>query len=324
MTEMIDTPFGPNKPMGGTELIHAKLVGALPELTSQVQIMLSRPEHYELENKPRILWLQDLPWDPSSAPLKDPSYRTRFNRLVFVSHWQQQQYAQVLGIPYREGTVIKNAVPYRESVLPKRKPDGKLRFIYTSTPHRGLAILAAAADALLEERQDWELHVYSSFKIYGRDEQDKLYEPLYTKLQENPCVVYHGSQPQSVVRDALDIAHVHVYPSIYPETSCMAVQEALMAGCLSITSNFGALPETCAEWSWMFSYDDRPEVMAQRTYSHMKSALQHYDDAHVQDTLKIQSAYYQHFYSFETRIDMWRQLLTAVIKEGTPVEKLII
>jgi glycosyltransferase involved in cell wall biosynthesis len=311
------------KPLGGTELILANLQQALPELCSKVQIIMSRPEQVELEDKPRILWLQDLPQDPASSMLRDAGYRTRFNRIVFCSHWQQQQYNQYLGIPYSEGTVFKNAVPHREPVFPKPY-GGKLKFIYTSTPHRGLAILGAAAELLAKERQDWELHVYSSLNIYGWHEQDKQFEPLYDILRKNPQIIYHGTQPNAVVRQALDEAHVFVYPSVYAETSCMAAQEALMAGCLVITSNYGALPETCAEWAWMFPYDERPEAMIINTVSRMREALDTYGSKHTEYTLRAQSNYYQQFYSFESRIPAWTSLLESVIKTGPPVEMMVI
>ena len=313
----------PSKPLGGTELILANLQEALPELTSQVQIMMSRPETYTFEDKPRILWCQDLPQDPASAVLKDQSYRTKFNRIVFASHWQQQQYNMYLGIPYNEGVVIKNAVPYRESVFPKPY-DGKLKFIYTSTPHRGLAILGAAAEVLAKEREDWELHVYSSLNIYGWHEQDKEFEPLYDILRKNPHIIYHGTQPNADVRQALEESHVFVYPSVYAETSCMAVQEAMMAGCLVITSNYGALPETCAEWAWMFSYDERPEAMIVNTVGRMREALDTYSSKHTEYTLQAQSNYYQQFYSFESRIPAWKALLESAIEKGPPVEMLVI
>lgn len=308
---------------GGTELILANLREALPELTSQVQIMMSRPEQYTFEDKPRILWLQDLPQDPASAVLRDKSYRSQFSRLVFASHWQQQQYNLILGIPYSEGTVIKNAVPFRETAFPKSY-DGTLKFIYTSTPHRGLAILGAAAELLVKERTDWSLDVYSSLNIYGWYEQDKQFQPLYDILKKNPCINYLGSRPNADVRVALDDAHVFVYPSVYAETSCMAVQEAMMSGCLVITSNYGALPETCGEWAWMFQYSEQPELMVQNTLNHMRQALNTYHEKHMDYTLRAQSHYYQQFYSFEARVPAWETLLTTVIRKGTPVEMLVI
>jgi UDP-glucose:(glucosyl)LPS alpha-1,2-glucosyltransferase len=308
-----EEPLAPTPPMGGTELILGHLKAAFPELTEKVQIIMSRPEQVTLEDKPRILWLQDLPQDPGSAPLKDNTYRSNFNAIVFASHWQQAMYNFVLGIPYAQGMVIKNAVPLIDVQLPK--PKDKLKFIYTSTPHRGLVILAEAARRLAEIRQDWELDVYSSLKIYGWNEQDKQFKPMYDVLRANPCVNYYGSVPNAEVREAVKNAHVFVYPSVYMETSCMAVQEALMAGCLCITSNFGALPETCGEWAWMYQFDERPDVMVSRTLNSMIKALDEYDSNAVQMTLPMQQLYYQRFYSFESRLDQWKMLLEHVASQ---------
>jgi UDP-glucose:(glucosyl)LPS alpha-1,2-glucosyltransferase len=311
-------------PMGGSELILNHLKTALPELTDKVQIIVSRPQQVELDStKPKILWLQDLPQDPNSACLADPGYRRQFNRIVCVSHWQEQQYNATLRIPYSELSVIKNAVPRFPSVI--HKPEGNLRFIYTSTPHRGLAILGAVADALVKERQDWQLDVYSSLNIYGWHDADKQFEPLYDTLRANPCVNYHGSQPNAVVRQAVQDAHVFVYPSIYMETSCMAIQEAMMAGCLAITTNLGALPETCAEWAWMIPVDESPEVIAQRTLDSMKTALDVYRNTNfeVSHTLAEQVRYFQKFWSFESRVPLWKAMLEAVIAEGPKTEMVV-
>lgn len=313
----------PNSPaLGGTELILAHLKKAFPELTDQVQIIMSRPQGVERENKPRILWLQDLPQDPSSAQLKDQAYRTNFNAIVFVSHWQQQMYNYVLGIPFAQGIVIKNAVPWLDADLPKPRGE-KLQFIYTSTPHRGLIFLAEAARRLAEIRQDWELHVYSSLNIYGWHEEDKKFAELYEVLKKNPCVVYHGSVPNDEVRQAVRDAHVFVYPSTYMETSCMAIQEAMMAGCLAITTNFGALPETCGEWAWMFQYDERPDVLAARTMEHMARAIDTYGEEHLQKTLELQQLYFQRYYAFESRLPQWKALLEHVITQK-PAEPMLV
>src|SRR5205823_1162439 len=140
----------------------------------------------------------------------------------------------------------------------------------------------------------------------------------------NPCVVYHGSVPNAEVRQAALDSHVWVYPSIYAETSCMAAQEAMMAGCLAITTNYGALPETCAEWAWMFPVHEQAETLAQRTHYAMNKALDLYDTEGIQARLRAQSDYYQTFWSFESRVSDWEQLLTQVVAEGWRQEMLII
>jgi glycosyltransferase involved in cell wall biosynthesis len=290
----------------------------------QVQFICSRPENYKLEEKPRILYLQDTAQDPASACLKDKQYRSSFNRIVACSYKQAYEYALFLGIPPSEMIVIKNSVPQLKPNFPKPIGDGRTRFLYTSTPHRGLEILAVVADHLAKERQDWVLDVYSSFDIYGWHEQNKQYQQLYDVLKANPCVNYHGSQPNEVVRQACLDAQVFVYPCIYPEMSCMAIQEAMMAGCLAITSSIGALPETCGEWAWMFPFSENKDHMATATYNLMKGAIDRYSNEFVQQALQMQSGYYQNFYSFEARAPQWKFLLETVIAEGAPQEKLVI
>ena len=66
-----------------------------------------------------------------------------------------------LGVPWEKGVVIQHAIdpfPVHE------KPDDKIRLIYASTPHRGLELLLHAFEQI--DRDDIELEVFSSFKIY--------------------------------------------------------------------------------------------------------------------------------------------------------------
>ena len=321
---MSETPIPNSAPMGGTELHFGHIKAAFPDEMAKVQFILSRPDAVELEDKPRILFLQDTAQDPASKNLADKTYRSRFNRIVACSYKQAYEYSLFLGIPPSELMVIKNSVPLMKPTFPKALGDGRMRFLYTSTPHRGLEILAVVADHLAKQRQDWVLDVYSSFNIYGWHEHDKNYQKLYDMLQANPCVNYHGSQPNDVVRQACLDAHVHVYPCIYPEMSCMAIQEAMMAGCLEITSSIGALPETCGEWAWMFPFSENRDQMATNTYNLMLAAMDRYTNEHLQTALQLQSGYFQNFWSFEARKPQWKFLLDAVLAEGAPQEKLVI
>jgi glycosyltransferase involved in cell wall biosynthesis len=317
-------PIPNSAPLGGTELHLGRIREAFPEEMAKIQFICSRPEQYELEDKPRILYLQDTAQDPASACLRDKTYRSRFNRIVACSYKQAYEYNLFLGIPPSELMVIKNSVPMLRPTFPKPLGDGRIRFLYTSTPHRGLEILSAVADHLAKQRQDWVLDVYSSFNIYGWHEQNKQYQPLYDRLIANPCVEYHGSQPNDVVRQACLNAHVHVYPCVYPEMSCMAIQESMMAGCLEITSSMGALPETCGEWAWMMPFSENRDQMATNTYQMMNAAIDRYSDPNLQTMLQLQVGYFQNFWSFEARKPQWKFLLDAVIAEGTPTEKLVI
>jgi glycosyltransferase involved in cell wall biosynthesis len=71
-----------------------------------------------------------------------------------------------------------------------------------------------------------------------------MYEPLYARCKAHPAIRYHGTVDQDTVRKAYQDAHIFAYPSIWPETSCRCLIEAMMAGCLCVHPNFAALPDT--------------------------------------------------------------------------------
>jgi hypothetical protein len=94
-----------------------------------------------------VLWLHDLPWDLESEHLRSPELRTRFDKLVFVSNWQMQMYNSVLGVPYSESAIVRNAIhPIPVDMI--NKPTDKVKLIYHPTPHRGLEILVPVFEQL--------------------------------------------------------------------------------------------------------------------------------------------------------------------------------
>ena len=252
---------------GGTELITRRLYDLLdPQDLDKIQIITSRVRELE-PDKIRIYHLHDLPEDPEASHLKDAASRDRFDRLVFVSNWQYQQYQSVLGVPLsQQSCVIENGVdpiPFVAKADPQTSP---IKLIYTSTPHRGLEILVPVFEALAEVYKNIELHVYSSFEIYGWPERDAPYQALFERCRQHPQIHYHGFQPQDVVRKAYQEAHIFAYPSIWPETSCRCLIEAMMAGCICVHPNYAALPDTAGGLTDWYQMDLDRTVHAQTFY----------------------------------------------------------
>lgn len=238
---------------GGTEIIARKMIRDIPQdLLQGFQIIHSRIREIEPDLK-KILVIHDLAGDPEFSNLTDPEYRKQFEKLVFVSNWQQHTFNMVHGIPFNESYVIRNGIdiqPYQP-----KSTEGPIRLIYHTTPHRGLAILASVMP-ILSKHHDIHLDVFSSFEIYGWGQRNQQYQQVFEALESMPNVTNHGFQPNDVVRSYLNQSHIFAFPSIWQETSCLSVIEALTHGNFVVTSNLGSLAETCIGLADMYMYSE--------------------------------------------------------------------
>lgn len=238
------------KAIGGTELMALRLSEFLKDRDyDDIEIVASRVRDLT-DGKRRIFWAHDLPGDPESEFLKDPSLRDRFNRFVFVSNWQMNAYIAHYNLPASRCHVIRNGITPPPGIDYEKWEDrkGPIRLVYFSTPHRGLNILVPAFKALSEKYPGkFHLDVFSSFAIYGRDQMDEQFKPLFNECRNHPEITYHGSQPHDVIQKFLkEEAHVLAYPNTWQETSCLVLIEAMMNGLICVHSNLAALSETGA------------------------------------------------------------------------------
>lgn len=296
-----------SKSNGGTELMGRRLESSLPkELLNKFQIFPSRVRNMA-DDKIKILWCHDLVGDPESDHLKNGGWK-KFHKIVFVSYWQQQQFMAHYNIPWSKCAVIQNAI---EPVLVTEKPKDKIKLIYHTTPHRGLQLLVPVFQKLAEKHNDIHLDVYSSFKIYGWDERDKPFKELFDQIDAHEQMTNHGTVENSEVRKALAESHIFVYPSIWPETSCLSLMEAMSAKCLCIHPTFGALPETSANWTFMYSYHEDMQTHAEHFYVMLESAINvlRSPDNPAAVRLEGQKSYTDLFYSMDMRKVQWLDLL---------------
>lgn len=261
--KVIDTNLS-RSARGGTEMMRERLVNNVPqELLEDFAIHFSRPREMYTDVK-NILYCHDLVGDPENKVLKDEGWK-KFDHFVFVSQWQRDQYVLAYGIPYHMCTVIHNAI--EKTYEPKNRDMETIRFIYHTTPHRGLQLLIPIFDALTKMYDNIHLDVYSSFKVYGWEERDKPYNDLFKRIEDHHKMTYHGAVSNQEVLDALDKSHIFMYPCIWQETSCIALIEAIRSGVIAIHPNYGALTETAEGATIVYDYTDEPSEHAGRCYA---------------------------------------------------------
>lgn len=299
--------------MGGTELMKYRLYSKLPqELKDEIQLFVSRVEDELDESRVRLLLLQDLPGDPASDHLKNGGWK-KFHKLIFVSNWQMQGYIALYGIPWTHCIVMHNAI---KPIIPHVKPDdGIIRLAYWSTPHRGLELLIPAFKAIAERRDNVVLDVYSSFAIYGWEQRDEPYKRLFDECSNHPKINYHGSIPNEDLRERLLDTHIMAYPSIWMETSCMALMEAMSAGLLCVHSNLGALSETAANLTFMYQYEEDPHKHASKFATLLDIAIENYWSEKTQAFIHMQKSYADMFYNIDSKMPQWEALIRSLLNE---------
>lgn len=295
---------------GGTELMKFGLEQRLPkELLDEFQIYVSRFEEEPDPTKIRVYWLQDLPGDPAAEHLKNGGWE-KFHQLVFATNWQMQAFINYYGIPYSKCVVLANCI----TPIPEHeKPKDKIRLAYWSTPHRGLNILVPVFAKLCEKHDNIELDVYSSFKLYGWEERDQPFQELFQQCKEHPKINYHGSIPNEELKKQLEQTHILAYPSIWTETSCITLMEAMSAGLLCVHPNLGALYETAAGWTHMYQWNEDIQQHASIFYQVLDNAIEHYWDEGIQSRIASQKSYANVFYNWDLRQHQWEALLRSML-----------
>ena len=300
---------------GGTELLQERLYGGdIPrELLEKVQIVFSRARDLDPDKK-KIYYCHDLPEDPESSRLSDPMYRKKFDKFVFVSNWQMERYNEVRGVEYNKSTVIKNSIVPIDTT--KRTKSDKIRLIYHTTPHRGLQLLVPAFVELCKRHDDITLDVYSSFKIYGWEQRDAQYQELFDICRNHPNIKYHGTVSNDEIREALLSADIFAYPSIWKETSCLSLIEAMSAGLLCIHPNLAALSETSMGLTWMYQWNEDANAHAGGFMQvlHQGIEVMRNQREAIEADLKLQKIQVDRVHGWNNKANEWKALLESITK----------
>lgn len=306
------------KSQGGTEITKRSIGKRIPEeLAKEFQVIPSRIRDIQ-SDKIRIYWAHDMAQDPECAHFKDLNSRNRFHKMVFSSNWQMNDWCRTLGIPMDDKLVVIETPLEPLNLVPKAQD--KVNLIYFSTPQRGLEILVPVVEELAKKHPNIHLDVFSSFKIYGWDEADAHFEPLYEKIRNHPNMTYHGFSPQEKLREHVQAAHILAYPSIWQETSCRVLMESMSAGLLCVHPNLAALPDTAGGVTFMYQWDQDPKEHAQTFYRYLDRAIEDVNKPEIQNYLKFVKAYADTRFNIDRVSMQWENLMRELLEKYPDID----
>jgi len=303
-----------NECFGGSENQMRLLLKYLPdECFKDINLILNNTDQNLLEkDRINILWMQHFVNQEETKNMGSKKYIDKLDYIIFNSNWNFEKYQYQFKIPENKSLVIRNAI---ENIDIHEKPKDKINLIYHTTPWRGLFHLLNVFKKL--NLENVELNICSSTKIYGKKFDDvlgKKYKNLFEECKNTKNVNYLGFINNNKIIDLLKKIHIYSFPSIWPETSCISAIEAMGAGCQIVTTNLGALYETCSPFGTFVSFDRNFDNLEKKYLKVLDDSIKNFWSDQNQKKLKLQYETINNLYSWKIRSIEWKNFFNEIKK----------
>ena len=172
----------------------------------------------------------------------------QIDAITCVSEWHAKQVEETWLLTKDVLRVVPNGVDpaLYATDEPVGKRDGKFTLLYQSRPERGLMHLVRPC-GIMDRCRDLPIHLM----VCGYDNTTAEMAPLYERLRQEaaqlPNVTMVGALTKPQLAKFQQHADLLVYPTEFEEVSCITAMEAMHAGLPMLSSEVGALPETCRD-----------------------------------------------------------------------------
>lgn len=191
-----------------------------------------------------VVWLHNTPKQFNNDVivfLTNKVFLEKLKYIIVPSNAAKEKVIEEINIPSEKIYVISNAISPAKINVDKFENTSSPVIVNTSSFDRGTPILLDSITG-----------IDKNFRV-------ELYNDFYPDLLEN-CpeidsrVVCYGKTPKKTVLEAISNSHIFAYPSIYYETFCLSLAEAMSAGNLPIYPDYGALKEISGGRGLVYDY----------------------------------------------------------------------
>ncbi|MDP9126823.1 MAG: glycosyltransferase [Pseudomonadota bacterium] len=271
----------------------------------------------ENSKAPLIAWMHESTFEPQLVPALSV-----FSGVAFVSEWQKRVNQPHVQAHWKQ-VVLRNAMNPRalelfapgDTILASKARPPVL--LYAGATPRGAFHMPPLLDALRLKQNDFTVEIYCdctpSFDVKANADYIKWMRGL-------PNVTHVGMVGQTELMQKMKRAAFMISPNPWPETSCIALIEAMAAGLSVITTNRAVLPETAAGFARhvMLERPDDPirfdmplpyEEFADTVSSAMERWAQ--NPGETEKKLQDQVAYFATRYQWWQRVQPWTDFINS-------------
>ena len=176
------------------------------------------------------IWAHDVLLLPYGSNLNDNQILKKWdnyiNGCICLTDWHKNQFSEKYPVLKDKITIINNGIDIDSFTSVTNNNKIKNRFIYTSRPDRGLNNLLNLWPKILEKIPDATLTI----SCYGNFPSNPEEKVLKNIIDQNPDTIrYLGKLKTEKLYEEMSKAEFWLYPTHWPETSCITALEMLMS-----------------------------------------------------------------------------------------------
>ena len=192
----------------------------------------------------RWLWMHDLHYGDRLSE----SIVRKYTKLIPVSQWHADHLQGLY--PFLETKslqVMENGYDLSRFDLEKPPERNRWRFIYSSSPDRGLANLLRYWHYIRDFEPGVELHIFYGWESFMKTAElgvPDLYRvhQYIMQMGKQPGIIWRGRVSQTELAKEMMAADMWAYPTSFLETFCGAAVEALAANLKIVATRNGNIP----------------------------------------------------------------------------------
>jgi len=198
--------------------------------------------HPYIKSCQTFIWVHDTVINTFGSKLNGPEllekWNARIDGVVCLTEWHKQHLEHLYPVIRGKTHIINNGIKTEMFRFPLvKKPNS---FIYTSCPERGLNRLLEIWSAILEKMPDAELNISTYVKFPRNEDEEKMKQTIESLQNVN----YHGNLGPEQLYEKMSTSEYWLYPTDWPETSCITALEMLRSEVICIYCPLAGLSDT--------------------------------------------------------------------------------